>query len=175
MADYDLASPGSGAFYLYLGVCTLLVGFAGLMSGLSLGLCSLTPLELEVIERSGSPTEQKQAKRLRHLLKHQHILLVTLLVCNSIAMEALPVFLGHLVHPALAIVISVTLVLFFGEIIPQSVCQKYGMVRTSSCPLVSRVRITLCLLAGHRIDHGSVGLGANSRVLSHRLACRKSP
>lgn len=65
MADYDLAPVGSGSFYLYLGICIVLVLFAGLMSGLSLGLCSLTPFELEVIERSGTTNERKQAKRLQ--------------------------------------------------------------------------------------------------------------
>lgn len=37
-------------------------------------------------------------------------------------MEALPIFLDAIVPSVLAIVISVTAVLFFGEIIPQAVC-----------------------------------------------------
>eukprot|EP00798_Chlamydomonas_sp_ICE-L_P013955 gene13955-19892_t len=37
-------------------------------------------------------------------------------------MEALPLFLDRLANPLLAILLSVTAVLFFGEIIPQSVC-----------------------------------------------------
>ena len=56
------------------------------------------------------------------ILQKHHLLLVTLLLCNAAAMEALPIFLDAIVPSVLAIVISVTAVLFFGEIIPQAVC-----------------------------------------------------
>ncbi len=42
------------------------------------------------------------------------------------AMEALPLFLDRLANPITAIIVSVTAVLFFGEIIPQSLCTKWG-------------------------------------------------
>jgi metal transporter CNNM len=45
-------------------------------------------------------------------------MLVTLLLCNAGAMEALPIFLDHLLPSWAAIVCSVTGVLAFGEIIP---------------------------------------------------------
>jgi hypothetical protein len=38
--------------------------------------------------------------------------------------QALPIFLDKMVHPLTAIIISVTAVLFFGEIIPQAVCSR---------------------------------------------------
>lgn len=41
-------------------------------------------------------------------------LLVTLLLWNAVAMEALPVFLDKLLTPYSAIIISVTMVLLFG-------------------------------------------------------------
>lgn len=37
-------------------------------------------------------------------------------------MEALPIFLDRLVSAVMAVVISVTAILFFGEIIPQAIC-----------------------------------------------------
>lgn len=43
---------------------------------------------------------------------------MTLLLCNALAMEALPLFLDKVVPSAIAIVISVTAVLIFGEIVP---------------------------------------------------------
>ncbi|PPS05579.1 hypothetical protein GOBAR_AA15067 [Gossypium barbadense] len=39
----------------------------------------------------------------------------------------LPIFLDSLVTAWGAILISVTLILLFGEIIPQSVCSRYGL------------------------------------------------
>jgi metal transporter CNNM len=49
-------------------------------------------------------------------------LLVTLLLSNAFAMEALPIYLDAIVPSFWAIIISVTAVLFFGEVIPQAVC-----------------------------------------------------
>ena len=40
---------------------------------------------------------------------------MTLLLVNAAAMEALPIFLDRLVSPTMAIILSVTAVLFFGE------------------------------------------------------------
>jgi metal transporter CNNM len=49
------------------------------------------------------------------LVKRHHLLLVTLLVGNAAAMEALPIFLDRVLGPIFAILISVTAVLMFGE------------------------------------------------------------
>ncbi len=49
---------------------------------------------------------------------------VTLLLCNAIAMEALPIFLDKLMQEWVAILVSVTAVLFAGEIFPQAICSK---------------------------------------------------
>ncbi len=65
------------------------------------------------------------------LHKHHH-LLVTLLLCNAAAMEALPIFLDALVPSIIAIVISVTAVLFFGEIIPQAICTGPSQIRIAA-------------------------------------------
>ena len=43
-------------------------------------------------------------------------------------MEALPIFLDKICpSPVVAILLSVTLVLFFGEVIPQALCKAYGL------------------------------------------------
>ncbi len=52
------------------------------------------------------------------VLKDHHWLLVTLLLMNAIAMEALPIFLDAIVPSAYAILISVCAVLIVGEVIP---------------------------------------------------------
>lgn len=61
------------------------------------------------------------------VLAHPHFLLVTLLLMNAVAMEALPIFLDRLLNPVAAILISVTAILLFGEILPQAVCKRYGL------------------------------------------------
>ncbi|KAG2277456.1 hypothetical protein Bca52824_060011 [Brassica carinata] len=45
----------------YAGVSCFLVLFTGIMSGLTLGLMSLVLVELEILQRSGTPNKKKQA------------------------------------------------------------------------------------------------------------------
>ncbi|KAG2308501.1 hypothetical protein Bca52824_028249 [Brassica carinata] len=60
------------------------------MSGLTLGLMSLGLVELEILQRSGTPNEKKQASAIFPVVQKQHQLLVTLLLCNAVAMEVIP-------------------------------------------------------------------------------------
>lgn len=48
-------------FFVQVGIIVLLVLFAGMMSGLTLGLMSLSQVELEVTAASGPPHERKYA------------------------------------------------------------------------------------------------------------------
>jgi len=97
------------------------------MSGLTMGLMSMDTLNLNIIKNSGTESERKCASRILPLVQRHHLLLVTLLLTNAAASEALPIVLDRLVHPAVAIAMSVSLVLLFGEIIPQAVCTRYGL------------------------------------------------
>eukprot|EP01027_Heterolobosea_sp_BB2_P013467 GEZU01019431.1.p1 GENE.GEZU01019431.1~~GEZU01019431.1.p1 ORF type:complete len:345 (+),score=38.11 GEZU01019431.1:103-1137(+) len=112
---------------IYSVACLFLVLFAGVMSGLTLGLLSIDPMQLKVLLRAGTDTEKEYAKKMTPILKRRHLLLVTLLLCNALAMETLPLFLDRMGPEVLAILLSVTFVLVFGEIIPQAVCSRYGL------------------------------------------------
>ncbi|XP_035546936.1 DUF21 domain-containing protein At1g47330 isoform X3 [Juglans regia] len=132
----DLACCGT-EFSLYVLAIIGLVCFAGLMAGLTLGLMSLGLVDLEVLIKSGRPQDRAHAAKIFPVVKNQHLLLCTLLIGNSLAMEALPIFLDKLVPPWAAILISVTLILMFGEILPQAVCTRYGLrVGAIMAPLV---------------------------------------
>uniref|UniRef100_A0A803MKU0 CNNM transmembrane domain-containing protein n=1 Tax=Chenopodium quinoa TaxID=63459 RepID=A0A803MKU0_CHEQI len=128
--SYSLASEidfGTISWFVYAGLCVVLVLFAGLMSGLTLGLMSFNLVDLEILARSGTPNEQQQAACILPVVKKQHQLLVTLLLCNAAAMETLPLYLDKLFNQYVAIILSVTLVLSFGEVIPQAICTRYGL------------------------------------------------
>ncbi|KAK4438029.1 DUF21 domain-containing protein [Sesamum alatum] len=149
-------------FFIHIVVIVFLVLFAGLMSGLTLGLMSLSLVDLEVLAKSGTPKDKQHAAKILPVVKNQHLLLCTLLICNAAAMEALPIFLDSLVSAWGAILISVTLILLFGEIIPQSVCTRYGLAIGAAVAPVVRVLVWICfpvaypisklldLLLGHR-------------------------
>ena len=121
-----------------LSMCIILVLFAGSMSGLTMGLLSMDVNMLKITAKSGAThKERKYAKKIIPLVRKHHLLLVTLLTANAIAMEALPLFLDRLVGPFFAIILSVTLVLLFGEIIPQALCTRYGLaIGATFSPLV---------------------------------------
>lgn len=124
-------------FFLYLLVIVGLVAFAGLMAGLTLGLMSLGLVDLEVLIQSGRPRDRIHASKIFPVVKNQHLLLCTLLIGNALAMESLPIFLDKLVPPWAAILISVTLILMFGEILPQAISTRYGLtVGATAAPLV---------------------------------------
>jgi metal transporter CNNM len=115
------------------------------MSGLTLGLMSMSLVDLEVLAKSGTPRDRIHAAKILPVVKNQHLLLCTLLICNAAAMEALPIFLDALVTAWGAILISVTLILLFGEIIPQSVCSRHGLAIGATVAPFVRVLVWICL------------------------------
>ncbi|XP_072958428.1 DUF21 domain-containing protein At2g14520 isoform X1 [Typha angustifolia] len=140
------------SFFIHIGIIVLLVLFAGLMSGLTLGLMSLSLVDLEVLAKSGTPQDRKHAAKILPVVKKQHLLLCTLLICNAASMEALPIFLDSLVTAWGAILISVTLILLFGEIIPQSVCSRYGLAIGAAVAPVVRVLVWICFPVAYPIS-----------------------
>ncbi|XP_042488888.1 DUF21 domain-containing protein At4g14240-like isoform X1 [Macadamia integrifolia] len=135
---------GSFQWYLYAGISCFLVLFAGIMSGLTLGLMSLGLVDLEILQRSGTSAEKKQAAAILPVVQKQHQLLVTLLLCNACAMEALPIYLDKIFHPFVAIVLSVTFVLAFGEVIPQAICTRYGLAVGANFVWLVRILMIVC-------------------------------
>jgi metal transporter CNNM len=93
---------------------------AGLAAGLTMGLLSLDVTKLEIKAMTGSSVDRADAEAILPIVKKHHLLLVTLLLFNSMANEALPVFLSALLPEWLSVLISVTLVLVFGEILPSA-------------------------------------------------------
>ncbi|XP_041991183.1 DUF21 domain-containing protein At4g33700-like isoform X3 [Salvia splendens] len=67
-------------------------------------------------------------------------------------MPALPIFLDSLISTLGAILISVTLVLLFGEIIPQSVCSRHGLAIGATVAPVVRVLVWICFPVAYPIS-----------------------
>ncbi|KAL6516063.1 DUF21 domain-containing protein [Orobanche gracilis] len=207
--DIEFGNPW---WFVYASISCFLVLFAGIMSGLTLGLMSLGLVELEILQRSGTDVERKQAETIAPVVQKQHQLLVTLLLCNAVAMEsflrpgsliassklnskeivyyyyhlphyaylrrtlkiapiavetlfpagfpnfeirpwmvqfvptidALPIYLDKLFHPVVAVILSVTFVLAFGEIIPQAVSSRYGLAVGANCMWLVRLLMIVC-------------------------------
>ncbi|KAI8647409.1 hypothetical protein BD408DRAFT_334810 [Parasitella parasitica] len=120
---------GSPEFYEKLAIIMALVLTGGAFAGLTLGLMGMDETNLHVLIQSGTESEKKYAKQVLKLLSHgKHWVLVTLLLSNVIVNETLPIILdGVLGGGWKAVVISTALIVIFGEVIPQSICVRYGL------------------------------------------------
>ncbi|XP_022740101.1 DUF21 domain-containing protein At2g14520-like [Durio zibethinus] len=147
--EYQCCETG---FVIGIIIVASLVLFAGLMSGLTMGLMSLSLVDLEVLAKSGTPSDSKHATKILSVVRRQHLLLCTLLICNAAAMEALPIFLDSLVSAWGAILISVTLILMFGEIIPQAVCTRYGLAIGAKVAPFVQILVWICFPVAYPIS-----------------------
>ena len=110
-----------GFWFNFIGF-SILACLAGAMSGLTVGYLSIDMLILEIKLISGTEQEKIYANKIKKIISDHHWILVTLLLCNAFACEAMPILLDKLVNEMMAIVISVTVLLFVGEIVPQALC-----------------------------------------------------
>lgn len=102
------------------------------MAGCTLGVVSLDPAKLKRKQLEGSEHEKRQAAMILPVLASHHHLLVTLLLCNAAANEALPIFMNYLVDEQTSILISITCVLVFGEILPSAIMTGPSQMRIAA-------------------------------------------
>jgi len=152
-AESESLATEDGPGVIIFNVCAALfcVTLAALAAGLTLGLLGLDPLVLLIKQRAAvDPKEKAMASQLLPIVKQHHRLLVTLLLMNSIANEALPIFLEKLVPSTVAILLSVTLVLFMGEIVPSAIFTgpEQLVIASRLAPLVKMAMFLLYPIAG---------------------------
>lgn len=142
--------------------------FAGAMSGLTVGLMSFSVVELENKIICGSDQEVKSARKILPIVSRHHLLLVTLLLGNTIAMETLPIMLEMMVGGGGAILISVPMLMIFGEVLPQAFCTGPDKLYIAS-RLVSVVKVVTFLLypVSYPISIFLDGLLGKGEELSH--------
>ena len=97
-----------------MGVAALLCCWAGFCSGNTVGLLSISTLDLEIQSENGNEQEKKQAETILKVVENHHLLLSTLLLCNALAMETLPIVMHTLVPAWVAILFSTVVVLLAG-------------------------------------------------------------
>ncbi|KAN0120191.1 DUF21 domain containing protein [Hyaloscypha variabilis] len=117
------------SLWLYLAVAAVLVLLGGAFAGLTIALMGQDGVYLQVIATSGEGKEQRHAQKVYSLLqKGKHWVLVTLLLSNVIVNETLPIVLDRSLGGGWPAVLgSTVLIVIFGEVIPQSVCVRYGL------------------------------------------------
>lgn len=129
MSDHEYVRPTFASLqeeelFYATNICGAVVVIAcvALIAGIFLGYLTLDELDLQIKERASFDVdERKYASALHPIVAQRHLLLVTLLMLNALCYEALPIFLDRLVPSWVAILLSTTLVLLFGEILPSAI------------------------------------------------------
>lgn len=120
-------------------ISVILVAVSGLMAGLVLGLLSLDKVDLEVAKRSGTERQKWLVSRVEPFAEQPHYTMCALVVVNAACNTALPLFIDRLLNPLAAILISVTAILVFAEIMPQALCKRYGLEIGAYCSWIVRL------------------------------------
>ena len=114
--------------WLEVVLIVVLIILSGLFSGLNLGLMALDPTELKIVMNSGSPSEQKYARRIEPIRRRGNYLLCTLLLGNVLVNSSFTILLDGLIGNGIYAVIGSTAgIVIFGEIVPQSICSRHGL------------------------------------------------
>ncbi|KAH1206878.1 DUF21 domain-containing protein [Glycine max] len=122
---FEERAPCCGShFWILLSMCWASVLFAAITSGLALGLLSFSQVDLEVFVKAGQPKIQKNAAKIMSIAKNEHLLLCTLLIAKSMALEIIPLALcsryGLSVGATLSPFVRVLMMVFFPIAYPLS-------------------------------------------------------
>eukprot|EP00796_Vickermania_ingenoplastis_P006048 gene6048-4349_t len=104
--------------WLAIAVVVVLVILSGLSAGLEVGLFSIDSIFLRVWSKAGDENQKKMSQKLITFFNRYHWTLVALILFNASCMMTLPIVLDSIVDPITALILSITVVLFVGEVIP---------------------------------------------------------
>ena len=142
------------SFYSHIAMIIALLLIAAIVSGLTIGYMSLDMNTLKILIASGTEKQRKYAAQVEPIRKKGHLLLCTLLICNMLANETVPILLDDLLlgygggegeegegskNSVLAVILSTILIVLFAEIIPQAVCSRYALALGAKCAFLVRI------------------------------------
>ncbi|CAF1310553.1 unnamed protein product [Adineta steineri] len=111
-------------------ICLILTLFiiSGFYSGLNLGLMSMSVNDLRLIAESEDAAIRYYARRVLPLRRRGNFLLCSIVLANVLVNSLGTVLLDSLVHGLFAVIGSTIMIVLMGEIIPQAICSRYGLI-----------------------------------------------
>ncbi|XP_036402513.1 metal transporter CNNM1 [Megalops cyprinoides] len=126
--------------WLQVAVSALLLGLSALFSGLNLSMLALDPVELRVLQNSGTDKEQKYAQKIESVRKHGNYVLCTLLLGNALSNASLAVWMCQILGVTCLSTVTCSICIFvIGEILPHSVASRHGLAIASKTIWVTRL------------------------------------
>lgn len=119
---------------------------SSMAAAFTIGVITINPFDLLVQVRTASTEKERQrAAALIPIVERRHQLMVTLLIINALANEALPIFIEEIVPGYMAVGLSVLSVLIFGDILPTALFSGPHKIKLSSF-FVPLMNFLMCLL-----------------------------
>ncbi|CAL8353159.1 unnamed protein product [Boreogadus saida] len=139
--------------WLQVLVSVLLLCLSALFSGLNISLLALDPVELQVLQNSGTHTEQNHARRIESVRRHGNYVLCTLLLGHALINAALAVWMCQILGMTWQSTVLCAFGIFFiGEILPHSVASRHGLAIASKTIWVTRVLMVLSFPVSYPIS-----------------------
>ncbi|TRY84075.1 hypothetical protein DNTS_008923 [Danionella cerebrum] len=130
--------------WLQAGLSVLLLALSALFSGLVISMLALDPVELKVLQNSGTDKEQKHAHKIESVRKHGNYVLCTLVLCNVLTNAFLVVWMCQILGVTPVSTAACTFLIFFiGEILPHSVASRHGLAIASKTVWLTKMLMLL--------------------------------
>uniref|UniRef100_A0A8C2DTX8 Metal transporter n=1 Tax=Cyprinus carpio TaxID=7962 RepID=A0A8C2DTX8_CYPCA len=130
--------------WLQAGLSVLLLALSALFSGLVISMLALDPVELKVLQNSGTDKEQKYAHKIESVRKHGNYVLCTLVLCNVLTNTFLVVWICQILGATPISTAACTFLIFFiGEILPHSVASRHGLAIASKTVWLTKMLMLL--------------------------------
>ncbi|XP_029306367.1 metal transporter CNNM1 [Cottoperca gobio] len=132
--------PPEADVWLQAGVAVLLLGLSALCSGLNISMLALDPVELRVLQNSGTEKEQKYARKIESVRKHGNYILCTVVLGNVLTNTCFVVWMCQILGMTALSTASCTLgIFFFGEILPHSLASRHSLAIASKTLCATRL------------------------------------
>ncbi|RWS25255.1 metal transporter CNNM4-like protein [Leptotrombidium deliense] len=105
-----------------------LLMLSALFSGLTIGLMTLDTNDLQVLALKGNEDQRRHAQTILPVRRHGNYLLCSLLLGNVLINAILTIQLDEMFSGVVAVICSTALIVLIGEIIPQAICSRHGLV-----------------------------------------------
>ncbi|XP_077425956.1 metal transporter CNNM1-like [Vanacampus margaritifer] len=125
-------------------VSVLLLALSALFSGLNLSLLALDPVELQVLQNSGTDREQRYARKIESVRRHGNYVLCTLLLGTALINASLAVWTCRILGMTWLSTATCALGIFLvGEILPHSAASRHGLAMAARSIWLTRLLMVL--------------------------------